>query len=129
MTDWPDVEVELIAWLVPRYPGAIVAAELDNDLLDDLPLVRVTRAAGDDDQVRLDRALVDVDTFAADRGTAGTLARQIRRDLLDNLCGTKTANAVFARVSTVSAPAWRPYANTALRRFGATYEIYLRPAV
>lgn len=129
MTDWPDVDAEVIGWLTPRYTGAVVAAELDNDLLADLPLIRVTRAAGDDDGVRLDRALVDVDVFAATRGAASALARNVRRDLLDNLRGTQTTQAVFGLVSTVAAPAWRPYDNTTLRRIGATYEIYLRPAV
>lgn len=129
MTDWPDVEVELIAWLGPRYSAAVVAAEIDNDLFGDLPVIQVARVDGDDDGVRLDRALVDVDVYAASRGAASTLARQIRRDLLDNLRGTKTTKAVFGLTSTVSAPGWRPYENTNLRRSGATYEIYLRPAV
>lgn len=129
MTDWPDIEPQLVAWLLPRHTGAVVTTELDNDLLADLPVIQVTRVMGDDDGVRLDRALVDVDVYAASRGAASTLARQVRRDLLDNLRGTATSAAVFGLVSTVSAPSWRPYEDINLRRWGATYEIYLRPAV
>lgn len=128
MPEWPDIEVELIAWMLPRYAPAIPTSELDNDLLADLPVIWVVRVAGDDDGVRLDRALVDVDVFGATRKAASLLARQVQRDLLDQLRGTQTAKAVFGRVRTVSSPSWRPYENTDLRRCGATYEIYMRPA-
>lgn len=129
MTAYPDVEVLLIAWCVARRPSAVWAAELDNDLLADLPLGQITRVGGDDDGVRLDRALVDVDAYAATRGEAAELAAWARESLTRELAGTAFNGAVFGRISVVSAPALRPYENTALRRIGATYEVFLHPAV
>lgn len=123
---WPDVEVELIAWLDSQFT-ALFTAELPANLLEVLPVGQVQRVGGSDDSFRLDRALVDVDVYAATRGGASLLARQARDALLMKLPGTKTSAAVFGRVSTVSAPSWRPYENTGLRRCGATYEIFFHP--
>jgi hypothetical protein len=126
MNEWPDIEVELVAWLAAAT-DTVVTAELPADLDSILPVVQVQRAGGDDDTFRLDRALVDIDVYAASRGDASALARQIRVLLLGQLRGSATAAAVFGRVATVSAPSWRPYENVNLRRCGATYEIYLHP--
>ena len=84
-------------------------------------------AAGGDDGLRLDRALVDVDVYHSTRGEAFALAGLARGWLLTDLPGAVTSAAVFGRVSTVSPPAARPYENTALRRVGATYQIYCHP--
>lgn len=123
-----DIEVELIAWLNGLVPeGTVVRDEVDNSLLDELPTVQVQRAAGDDDGFRLDRALVDVDVYAGNRADAADLSAQIRGWLLTRLRGSTTANAMFGMIRTVAAPAWRPYENTGLRRYGATYEIFFHP--
>jgi hypothetical protein len=125
---WPDVEIELVAWLsAQRGSGVRVLTELPADLGDVLPAVQVQRVGGDDDTFRLDRALVDVDVYAASRGDASTLARQVRDDLVMRLRGSSTVGAVFGLVATVSAPQWRPYENINLRRLGATYEVYFHP--
>lgn len=123
-----DVEAALIAWLTARLPGAVVRAELDNNLTNELPTVQVERAAGDDDGFRLDRALVDVNVYGATRSDAWALSATVRGLLLAELRGSASAGAVFGRVATVSAPSWRPYQNTSLRRLGAMYEIYSHPA-
>jgi hypothetical protein len=123
-----DIEVELIAWLGVRAPdGTVVRDDLDNDLLDELPTWQVQRVGGDDDGIRLDRALVDVDVYARTKDEAMGQAKLIRGWLLRQLRGSATANAVFGRVQTVSAPVIRPYENTGLRRVGATYEIFFHP--
>ena len=124
-----DVELEVMKWLRARVAsGVVVRDELDNSLLDELPTVQVQRiAAGGDDGIRLDRAFVDVDVYAAKRADATALSATIRGLLLSELRGTATAAAVFGRVGTISPPAIRPYENTALRRVGATYEIYCHP--
>ncbi|MFJ5070252.1 hypothetical protein ACIQC7_27965 [Kitasatospora sp. NPDC088556] len=127
MQDWPDHEAVLVAFLTADLAGPVVTTETDNDLQDHLPLVQVRRAGGGDDGFRLDRALVDVDVYAASRADASALARQIRTALLSRLRGSVQPTAVVGLVATVSAPAWRPYENTGLRRVGATYEIYLHP--
>lgn len=121
-----DIELLLIGWLQERLPDTVVRDELDNNLAAELPTVQVQRVGGDDDGLRLDRALVDVDVYAASRAEAITLSAAIR-GLLLAARGSATATAVLGRVGTISAPVARPYENTSLRRVGATYEIYCHP--
>ncbi|WP_019357975.1 hypothetical protein [Streptomyces sp. AA1529] len=124
-----DVELELIGWLQERLgDGVVVRDELDNSLLDELPAVQVQRLpAGGDDGFRLDRALVDVDVYAATRGEAIALSATIRGALLGELRGSMTSNATWGRISSDPPPAIRPYENTALRRCGATYQMFVHP--
>lgn len=124
-----DVELEVIVWLRARLdPSVVVRDELDNNLSNELPTVQVQRLpAGGDDGIRLDRAFVDVDVYAATRADAISLSATIRGLLLGELRGSTTVAAVFGRVGTISAPGIRDYENTALRRVGATYEIFCHP--
>jgi len=124
-----DVELLVIQWLRSQLgSGVVVRDELDNNLLNELPTVQVERLpAGDDDGYRLDRALVDIDVYAATRGSAIALAIQIRGLLLGSLKGSTAGGAVVSKVKTEAAPGARPYENTGLRRIGATYEIYSHP--
>lgn len=123
-----DVELELIQRAQDRFPEAVVRDELDNRLLEELPTVQVQVVGGSDDGIRLDRALVDIDVYHRTRGEAVALAAAVRGWVLRELRGSSTTTAVIGRTGTVSAPAVRPYENTALRRVGATYEIYVHPA-
>lgn len=124
-----DVELLIIEWLQAQLgSGVVVRDELDNNLLNELPTVQVERLpAGDDDGFRLDRALVDIDVYAATRGAAVAMALQVRGLLLGSLPGSTTGGAVVGRVRTEAAPGVRPYENTGLRRVGATYEIHSHP--
>ncbi|MFE9382385.1 hypothetical protein ACFYMO_03975 [Streptomyces sp. NPDC007025] len=124
-----DVELELIGWLQERLGGGVVVRdELDNNLLNELPTVQVQRLpAGGDDGFRLDRALVDVDVYAATRGEAIALSATIRGALLGELRGSTTSNATWGRISSDPPPAIRPYENTGLRRCGATYQMFVHP--
>jgi hypothetical protein len=123
-----DIELELIGWLQARLGGdAVVRDELDNDLLEELPTVQVEVVGGDDDGFRLDRALVDVDVYAATRAAAISLAATVHGLLLEQLRGSATSAAVFGSVRGVTRPTVRPYENTALRRVGATYQIHSHP--
>jgi hypothetical protein len=125
-----DIELALIQWLQAKTgSGVVVRDELDNNLLNELPTVQVQRLpAGADDGFRLDRAFVDIDVYAASRAEAIALAATVRGWLLSELPGATTGGAVIGRVTTTSPPAVRPYENTALRRVGATYQIYSHPA-
>jgi hypothetical protein len=124
-----DVELELITRATPLWPGAVVRDELDNDLLDELPTIRFQQVpAGGDDGIRLARFIVDADVFAATRADAITLARQVHAWITGTLRGSVSATAVIGRTGCLSLPAVRPYENTALRRVGATYEIFCHPA-
>lgn len=115
-----------MAWLKAQL-NVRHLTDLPANLTEVLPINQVQRIGGDDDSIRLDRALVTVDSYAADRAAASLLARRTRDKLVNQLRGVQTAAAVFGRVSTLSAPAWRPYENPNLRRMGATYEIYFHP--
>lgn len=123
---WPDIEVELVARLAARL-GIRFVTELPANLDQVLPVGQVQRVGGSDDTFRLDRALVDVDVYAATRRDASTHARRVREELVLLLPGAQTTAAVFGQVRTVSAPSWRPYENTALRRLGATYSLMFHP--
>ncbi|MFD5137451.1 hypothetical protein ACFWMX_14615 [Streptomyces sp. NPDC058378] len=123
-----DVELELIVWLQARLGASVVVRdELDNNLLGELPTVQVEAVGGDDDGLRLDRALVDINVYAATRAAAIALASTVHGLLLEQLRGSSTATAVFGSVRGVSRPVARPYENTALRRVGGTYQIYSHP--
>lgn len=124
---WPDIEIELVAWLTAHLGGVRHCTDLPADLDQILPVNQIQRVGGDDDGFRLDRPLFTVDTYAASRAAAAALARETRHELVVNLRGVKTTAAVFGRVSTISAPSWRPYENPALERMGATYELYFHP--
>ncbi|MFD9276933.1 hypothetical protein ACFWD7_06520 [Streptomyces mirabilis] len=121
-----DVEAELIGWL-DTVLDARVLTDLPADLGSVLPVVQVQRVGGYDDGFRLDRALVDIDVYAATREAASALMAQTRSKLLTELRGVATDTAVFTVARTIAAPAWRPYENPALRRFGASFEIYCHP--
>ncbi|MGW0312012.1 phage tail termination protein [Streptomyces flavidovirens] len=123
-----DVELLLLGWLQSRLgAGVVVRDELDNNLANELPTVQVNVVGGDDDGFRMDRALVDIDVYAATRADAIALAAVIHGAVLTELRGSTTAAAVVGRTGTISRPAARPYENTALRRVGGTYEIYSHP--
>jgi hypothetical protein len=122
-----DIELELIGWLQTRLTDVVVRDELDNNLLAELPTVQVEVVGGNDDGVRLDRALVDINIYAATRADAIALAADVHGLLLTLLRGSVTTNAVFGMVRAIARPAARPYENTSLRRVGATYEIYSHP--
>lgn len=124
-----DVELDLIGWLQAKAgPGVVVRDEVDNNLLSELPTVQVQRIpAGSDDGFRLDRALVDIDVYAATRGNAIALALLIRGWLMTELAGSKTGRAVYGRITSSPPPGVRPYENPGLRRVGAIYQIYSHP--
>jgi hypothetical protein len=123
-----DIEAALIAAATPRFPSAVVRDELDNQLLEELPTIQFEQIpGGEDDGLRLARALVDVNVYAATRAAAFSLANEVHAWLTGELRGSTTEMAVFGRISPVTLPAAQPYENTALRRVGATYQIYLHP--
>lgn len=123
-----DVELELITWTQARVAsGVVVRDELDNNLLNELPTVQIEGVGGSDDGFRLDRVLVDVNVYAATRAAAVALAATVHALYLTELRGSATDTAVFGMISTITRPTARPYENVALRRVGATYEVFCRP--
>lgn len=128
MTALVDLEAALIAAATPRFPEAVVRDELDNGLLDELPTIQVEQIpGGEDDGLRLARALVDINVYAASRADAFALANEVHAWLTGELRSSATAAAVFGRIAAVTLPAIRPYENLGLRRVGATYEVFFHP--
>lgn len=81
MTDlapFPDVEDLLVQALADLSDAGTVYPP---DLEDVLPFTRLRRVGGQDDR-RTDTALVDVETAAATRATAWTIARAIQQRLI-----------------------------------------------
>lgn len=112
-------------WLATQFPAPTyrVVTELPANLADVVPLIQVVRFGGSDDIWTVDSANVDVDTFAASRDGARSLAEQVRTALRLHLPGYASAGAACQSVTTISAPRWVPYDNTSLRRFNAAYRI------
>lgn len=128
MTELVDIEVELITRGAVRFPDAVVRDELDNNLLNELPTIRFQQVpAGSDDGFRLARFLVDMDVFGESRAAAISLGRSVHAWLTGELSGSFGETAVFGRVAALTLPGPRDYENTALRRVGATYEIFCHP--
>ncbi|WP_432053750.1 hypothetical protein [Streptomyces sp. bgisy022] len=128
MTVLVDIELELITRGTARFPDAVVRDELDNRLLEELPTIQITQLpAGDDDGVRLARMLVDIDTYHRTRADAFALANQVHAWVTRELRGSHSSTMVIGRTGAITLPAIRPYENTALRRVGATYEIFCHP--
>lgn len=125
---YADVERILVAWLGNACTCRVVT-DLPADLDDQVPLLQVTRYGGADERPGLEFALIDVDAYGQDRGSAIALAEGARTALRSELPGTQITDGattvVITRVDTLSAPSYRPYDNTALRRIGAEYRLYL----
>jgi hypothetical protein len=119
---YPDVERLLVAWL-NAHLNVRVLTDTPSNLEKVLPVVQITRFGGADTAPGIDRAIVDVDCYGATRAVASQLAEHVRYALLYRLAGSQHENVAIADVSTLSGPSWRPYDNTALRRFGASYAI------
>jgi hypothetical protein len=119
-----DVEAGVAGWLRDDLgAGHRVVTEAPADLAGAVPVFRVVRLGGGDRDVVLDRATVDVDTWAADRGGARAAALDVHARLRFALPGQRIPGGVVCQVDTLTGPAWRPWDDTAVRRFGATYVI------
>lgn len=128
MTALVDIELELITRGTVRFPQAVVRDELDNRLLEELPTIQINQIpGGDDDGARLARMLVDTDVYAATRAEAIALANEVHAWVTRELRGSHSSTMVIGRTGAITLPAIRPYENTALRRAGATYEIFCHP--
>jgi hypothetical protein len=123
-----DIELELITRGTARFPDVVVRDELDNNLLNELPTIQIQQIpGGDDDGLKLSRPLVDIDVYAATRADAIALAAAVHDWVTKELRGSTSATAVIGLTKGLTLPAPRPYENTALRRVGATYEIFCHP--
>lgn len=128
MTALVDIELELITRATERFPDAVVRDELDNNLLAELPTIQFEQIpGGGDDGLKLSRPIVEASVYAATRADAIALAKDVHDWLTSELRGTASESVVIGRTGCLSLPAPRPYENTALRKVGATYEIFCHP--
>lgn len=133
---YPDVELALVL-LLERDIGVLAASgtgpdggpqlhvdtETPPDLAARLPFVRVALITGTDDGVT-DRSIIDVDVFHVGRQEGYDLAETIRA----RLSGTshRIDQVILDRVETEEKPRQLPWADEAVRRFGATYRVSAR---
>lgn len=119
------VEPIVDTWLAARFPTARVVTETPATLTD-LPLICVVGLPGGQ-HVVLGRPMVDVECFAATRDAARTFMGRVHNALLFEMRGL-ILDGVVSTVRTTGTPSWRPYSNTNVRRFGATYQVFLHDA-
>jgi hypothetical protein len=118
-----DVEAAVAAWLRGELPSVRVSTEAPADLAGQVPAVRVVRIGGADQGVVFDGALLDVDCWHGSRAAARALALQVHDRLAFGLPGQRLTGGVVCAVRTATGVAWRPWDDTGLRRFQASYEI------
>lgn len=116
-----------------------VVTELPANLEDALPVIEIERIGGIASfPALLDWPRMDVWCYAKSSGTPGQLdyvsarsaardlAEQVRAALLFQLPGQSAAGGFVAAVTEQQAPVWRPFDNTDVRRFQATYSFAIR---
>jgi hypothetical protein len=128
VTAFAGVELALVDWLTVDLPGNRVCTELPDDLADAAPVIQVVRIGGphDDNDPNLQIPTVSVDCFSATRGGATDLANAVDTSLRKRLPGATIHGARFGLVRTLTGPSWRPWEDAALRRFGSTYQLWVR---
>jgi hypothetical protein len=128
-----DAEAVLRTLLAANFSPPRVGVVLPADLADQLPFIRVVRIGGPVTGVRTEVARVDVDFFAANRPDAKAGARAVQFFLTNQAAGTTVtlddgSAGVVLSVACPSGPAWLPYANPNVFRFGAHYAVAVQTA-
>lgn len=125
---FPDVEVELLSVLGPRFSGQQYRFSTKLPGAFTGIAIRIHRISGANRNIVTDRPIVDIDTFSTTgEPDCSTAARSIQAAML-SLPGVQTTNGVIQRVRTINGPRWLPEENQALIRYGATYEVFIRAA-
>jgi hypothetical protein len=119
---FPDVELLLIGWLQPQFPGARWCTELPADITE--TTVHVTRISGAARTIFADRPVVDVDVYALDHATSVNVALAVEA-VIRVARNVVTGTGVIQSAATVNGPRWLPEINPALRRRSATYEFHV----
>lgn len=119
---FPDVEVLLIGWLQPQFPGTRFATILPADITE--TVIHVTRISGANRSIRVDRPIVDIDVYASTPAESSDVALAIQQVLMAAR-NVATDDGVLLMASTVNGPRWLPEINPALFRRSATYEFFV----
>lgn len=120
---WADLEPALVALFTPLVADAgHIGTATPADLGAKLPFLRIGRFGGPRDRVT-DFGDIDLDAFARTRAEAV----QLLEDALQLVTETRTAGgALLDDVGVRQGPTERPWANTNVRRFGATFGVESR---
>jgi hypothetical protein len=121
------VDPLLIGWATQHF-GVRFALDTPADLANVAPLCQLQTIGGpsSDDFSGLVAATVSVDSFAADIAAASQLAWTVDDGLRGALPGATVSGITFTKVRTLTIPGRRPWNDIAVRRYGATYQIWLR---
>lgn len=127
-----DIEAALVDWLGGQFPNARVCTEVPANLGDVCAgtdgVICVGRIGGIAGQPTLDAPVVDVDCYGETRAQARALAVAVQSALLLTLPGQAVLGGAVPQhgVTQALGPSWRPYDDTGVRKFGATYSIATR---
>jgi hypothetical protein len=122
-----DAESLVQQWLTDQLaPVARVCTETPDKMETVVPVVRVERLAGRG-RFNLDLAVIDIDVFHLDRDKSRKYAEIVRDLLMLTLPGSTVGDGFVTGIENTQAPSLRPWENTNLRRFGATYEVWVKP--
>ena len=120
------------ALLIPAAASALstrFVTDLPSTLSSDVPLCRLWHIGGgsDDNDWRFRNPTITVDSFAKDRAGAAALAERVEVWFRSVLPGQILADgSVVTKVQTLTAASWRPWDDTTVRRFSATYVLHLK---
>jgi hypothetical protein len=120
-----DIEHATITHLSGFLSTANVSTQTPADFGGRLPFHRVTAGPGADDGIT-ERAVVDVETFAAGRASARDAAEKVREAMRHMASTVPVAGALIDNVSTVSRPQFVEYRNPRVTRFVASYRVSQR---
>jgi hypothetical protein len=125
---FPDVEKTLVSYLSGQLANTRVCTETPADMLSVLPVVQVQRVSGADDGFRLDSPAVDVSVYASTRDDASSVSQTILGLFSGDLRGKVVGTAVVTGVKTIAGPRWLPYDDTNVRRYQASYQVFIHSA-
>ena len=117
---WPDAELMLCELLKGLAP---TVTKLPPDLAERVPLLRVRRIGGSDDEIT-DYPRMDVAAVAGGRDQAWQLARQVQALLVPG--PHSTSLGLIDAVSTEVGPQHISYGNRAVHMVTATYQLQNR---
>ena len=119
---FPDIEIMMISAMAPLFPDYRFTSTLPAILPS--VAVRFKRISGASRDIRIDRPIVDTDTFTSDYGTSSLVSRQVHAAML-SLRGVALLTGVVQSVISVEGPRWLADPNQSLTRFGATVELHI----
>jgi hypothetical protein len=119
---FPDIELLIIGWLQPQFPGARWCTELPAEITE--TTVHVTRISGAARSIRVDRPIVDLDVYALDHPTSVNVALAVEA-VIRVARNVITGAGVIQFATTVNGPRWLPEINPALRRRSGTYQFHV----